>query len=274
MVIVLAAAMTVVSQAPAPARTAAAATIVVRGQDGVFAIDCDRTKRRALDPVAPAGHTTMSHLHDFFGARRILASSRPGDLAAGPHSCSLAEDHSTYWMPSLLSHGRVQEGDALQIYYYLPTGAQPIPRGLIMIAGDPMRRGQTNPQWSSWSCQQSSDYLQTNPPPCGVDGWYLVEIDFPSCWDAKHLDSADHRSHMAYPTASGCPPDHPDQLAKVVMFRNFSQYDGLLDDVRLSSGPPASLHADFVSGWNPDDFARLIAACHARDCGHLAAMPS
>lgn len=259
---------TLLVASPAGAQTATA----VREQTGVFAVDCDRTQRKPIDPIAPAGRR-ISHLHDFFGARRIFASSSRGDLARGKHSCSLAEDHSTYWMPSLFNHGKVQEGDALQIYYYLPKGAQVIPRGLVMIAGDARRRSETNPQWSSWSCQQSSDYGQTNPPPCHAEGWYTTEIDFPSCWDGRRLDSADHRSHMAYPTDAGCPADHPEQLAQVVMFRNFSQYDGLLDDIQLSSGPPAGLHADFVSGWDPVDFARLISACGARDCGHLTAIP-
>ncbi|MCX6413981.1 MAG: DUF1996 domain-containing protein [Actinobacteria bacterium] len=262
--------MTLVFASPGLAETAKQ----VREQTGVFAVDCDRTQRKPIDPIAPAGRRNFSHLHDFFGARRIFASSSPSRLAGGRHSCSLPQDHSTYWMPSLFSHGRVQEGDALQVYYYLPKGAQAIPRGLIMVAGDAARRDATNPKWSSWSCQQSSDYGQTNPPPCKADGWYLAEIDFPSCWDGQHLDSADHRSHMAYPTADGCPSGHPEQLAMVVMFRSFTQDDGPLDDIQLSSGPPASLHADFVSGWNPGDFARLIAACGARDCGHLEAMPS
>lgn len=257
-----------------PTSVQATTTQAVKGQTGAFAVDCDRTKRKPIDPVAAPGGRSISHLHDFFGARRISASSRPSDLVRGRHSCSLAEDHSTYWMPSLFNRGRVQEGDALQVYYYLPKGAQAIPFGLIMVAGDAQRRGGTNPQWSSWSCQPSSDYGETNPPLCDGDNWYLAEIDFPSCWDGEHLDSPDHRSHMAYPTVTGCPPDHPEQLAKVVMFRNFSQYDGLLDDIQLSSGPSASLHADFVSGWNPEDFARLIEACGARDCGHLDSMPS
>lgn len=39
-----------------------------------------------------------------------------------------------------------------------------------------------------------------------------VQVFFPSCWNGRDLDSADHKSHMAYPDGvdSGkCPSTHP-----------------------------------------------------------------
>ena len=142
-----------------------------------------------------------------------------------------------------------------------------------MLAGDVMRTGGTNPAWSSWSCQPSTSYRQSRPPACPRSGWITIEVNFPSCWDGVNLDSPDHRSHVAYPTRGACPSSHPVQIPALVLFRNFNQYAGRLNDLSLTSGPPASLHADFVSGWDTDVFDRLIALCGQRDCGHLTAMP-
>lgn len=54
------------------------------------------------------------------------------------------------------------------------------------------------------------DYLDAN---C-LDGVRL-ELAFPSCWDGINLDSADHKSHVAYPDLvidGSCPDDYPVRL--------------------------------------------------------------
>lgn len=42
---------------------------------------------------------------------------------------------------------------------------------------------------------------------------------FPSCWDGVNLDSADHKSHMAYPiqnyNSGDCPASHPVHLVSL-----------------------------------------------------------
>lgn len=48
----------------------------------------------------------------------------------------------------------------------------------------------------------------------GVGGELIVQADAPNCWDGIHLDSADHRSHLAYTVDSHlgytkCPDTHP-----------------------------------------------------------------
>ena len=46
------------------------------------------------------------------------------------------------------------------------------------------------------------------PPDCG--GKTLVlQIRFPDCWDGVNLDSADHKSHMAYTVGGICPSNYP-----------------------------------------------------------------
>ena len=58
----------------------------------------------------------------------------------------------------------------------------------------------------AWMCQ-GMDNLSPAPPNCG--GGTVLQIRFPDCWDGRNLDSADHKSHMAYTVGGGCPSNYP-----------------------------------------------------------------
>jgi hypothetical protein len=54
------------------------------------------------------------------------------------------------------------------------------------------------------------DYLDAN-----CKNGVRLELMFPSCWDGHNLDSANHRSHVAYPDLvinGNCPPEFPVRL--------------------------------------------------------------
>ena len=65
-----------------------------------------------------------------------------------------------------------------------------------------------------------------------------LRVEFPNCWNGRNLDSADHKSHMAYAGvngARGCPASHP--VAVPSLSLNFRwKISGSLSGVRLSSG--------------------------------------
>ena len=51
------------------------------------------------------------------------------------------------------------------------------------------------------------------------DGGLQLRVRFPCCWDGKNLDSADHKSHMAYPSMVDngvCPSTHPVRLLSLM----------------------------------------------------------
>jgi len=59
--------------------------------------------------------------------------------------------------------------------------------------------------------------------PTGICGGGIrATITFPTCWDGVNLDSADHKSHVSYPSSgtyesSGpCPASHPVHLPQVM----------------------------------------------------------
>lgn len=63
---------------------------------------------------------------------------------------------------------------------------------------------------------QILDFPQ-EPCPMGI----MTALRFPTCWDGKNLDSADHMAHMAYPesgtfeTGGPCPASHPVRMSQL-----------------------------------------------------------
>ena len=55
------------------------------------------------------------------------------------------------------------------------------------------------------------------PCPAGI----MVNARFPTCWDGKNTDSADHQSHVSYPSSGTfenggpCPATHPVKIPQV-----------------------------------------------------------
>jgi Domain of unknown function (DUF1996) len=92
-----------------------------------------------------------------------------------------------------------------------------------------------------------------------------LHVDFPDCWDGRHLDSPDHRSHMAYSRNYVCPASHP---VKVPLIRLMIRYPvTVARDVYLASGGQLSGHADFFNAWNEHALAKLVDTCfHDRPC--------
>lgn len=149
---------------------------------------------------------------------------------------------------------------------------QPIPEGLRMIAGS----AATMPGMTQdtgivrWHCQTWESDDATNPrfsatiPYCEAPDRVRMDVFFPSCWDGVNLDSADHKSHMAYPTASGtCPATHPVPVVRVSYHYAFGVLPGGL-----------SLHADWFNGWHPAVMDTILENCIQKglDChdGNLA----
>jgi hypothetical protein len=93
-----------------------------------------------------------------------------------------------------------------------------------------------------------------------------LEIVFPSCWNGKDLDSADHRSHVAYSSLvvdGTCPDGFPTRLP-TLMYETIwdtQEFVGVDGEFVLSNGDTTGFgnHADFISGW---DVGLLQAAIH------------
>jgi hypothetical protein len=117
----------------------------------------------------------------------------------------------------------------MQVYYKTgyggvnPHTVKNFPAGLRIVAGNSKSTTPESDQVVRFQCNNSDgasfNHIPTNAEGnaggCAPGTWLVMEISFPQCWDGVHLDSADHQSHMAYPTGSGCPADHPVPLAEI-----------------------------------------------------------
>jgi hypothetical protein len=77
-----------------------------------------------------------------------------------------------------------------------------------------------------------------------------------------HLDSADHKSHMAYAnaTSGACPADHPVPLPQMLYDMHWPGLGGG-SNYFLSSGGIYSMHAEFIEGWDTRLEQGLIDNC-------------
>jgi len=117
-------------------------------------------------------------------------------------------------------------------------------------------------------------------PKCKTGEILVQEVFFPQCWDGKNLDSANHMSHMAYPSGGSCPATHPVGVPEITF--NIEFLVGANDDLgrwRLSSDnydkslPGGfSSHGDWFYGWDPKVADAFTINCNRtkRNChSHL-----
>jgi len=302
---------------------------------GIFRINCDFAHASYNDPIVFPGEENAAHLHRFYGNMLTDHTSTNESLfTSGESTCQgNLLNRSSYWVPSLLAPKYDQitgereldsngdpawqmvpavvgnDDEAHEIFYYSAgvddlESIQPIPVGLRIIAGDHM--GQPGMEQDTsivrWHCQTWESDDSSNPqfsssiPECYAPDRLRMDIFFPSCWNGVDLDSADHKSHMAYPVNNGgpngtvCPDTHPIALVRPSFHYAFGVKPEVYDPQTLSSmgwklasdmytanddNPGGmSLHGDWVNAWHPEAMQALLDNCIKQelDChdGNLA----
>lgn len=229
-----------------------------------FVVKCAYSHSAPNDPIVHPDMTGMSHRHDFFGNRTTDASSTLDALVGGPTTCDERLDTAAYWAPSLLDHGEPVTPLGVVAYYRPAPGVDPttlatIPAGLMMIAGDATAQGPQAIEDAAWTCGSSSD-LQTAPPTCPADAPLRARMTFADCWDGRHLDAADHRSHVARSIDGRCPRDHPVVMPQLTLTVRYPVSGGG-HELSLASGPTYTVHADFLNAWDEHELTSRIDLC-------------
>jgi hypothetical protein len=95
-----------------------------------------------------------------------------------------------------------------------------------------------------------------------------MEIEFPSCWNGKDLDSEDHKSHILYPNfiKTGDCPNGFNVRTPVIFYEtiwqtyNFVNYTGIFV---IANGDTEGYgyHGDFYSGWNQSFLQNAVNHC-------------
>ena len=218
-----------------------------------FRVRCRFSHRHKDDPIVSPGQPGSSHDHTFFGNRSTDAFSTLASLRSGGRTtCSDRADSSAYWAPTLYVAGRAVEPLALIATHTRRTvrPVDPFPAGLKVIAGDANARTAQSRRVTSWSCAGQRVARSSTIPRCPVTrhGGLRLEVSFPDCWDGRRLDSADHKSHMAYSSRGACPRSHPVAVPALSLAVHYPVSGRR--DAELASGGQFSGHADFINAWN------------------------
>ncbi|MEW2546252.1 DUF1996 domain-containing protein [Streptomyces sp. NPDC047002] len=227
------------------------------------------------DPIVFPGQPGKSHDHTFMGNTGTDAGTTTASLDAAGTACLAPGDKSAYWMPSLYDGDQKILPIGPQTIYYKSgvtdyTSVRPFPKGLRFVVGDPMQtldefknlKG-TVEGWECGTSYKNFDFPATCPT--SQDTQLNLRLQAPSCWDGIHLDTPDHKSHMAYPVATGanqnvCPADHPVALP-MIEFKMAWPVNGDMSQVRLSSGRGYSFHYDFFDGWDDATLSAMVTHC-------------
>jgi len=108
-------------------------------------------------------------------------------------------------------------------------------------------------------------FLDANCP----DGLRL-ELQFPSCWDGIHNDTANHKDHVAYPTLcmqGDCPSGFPVRLPTLFYetIYNTQTFTGQEGTFVLANGDESGYgyHGDFQMGWPAGFLQPAVDTCTA-----------
>ncbi|WP_433790028.1 DUF1996 domain-containing protein [Actinoplanes sp. CA-252034] len=248
-----------------------------------FRADCKYSHRAPDDPIVAPGLPGASHMHSFVGNKAVDAHTTAADLMKfTATSCKPVVDHSAYWVPTLYEAASKKpvETTGFRVYYRSlrksSTGVVPIPNGLRMIAGDakkkvPTPRGAQGQFYCAFYGPGDIDgYARSengNWPICAEPASLHFMLQFPDCWDGRHLDSPNHKDHVAFGNDAGCPAAHPVRIPALTFDIAYGA-KGSKAGYHLSSDPDgrsaSSMHGDAFVMWDVDAVNQRVRNCIAQ----------
>ncbi|TFK33440.1 hypothetical protein BDQ12DRAFT_766806 [Crucibulum laeve] len=257
-------------------------------------VDFITTER--IDPIVNPG-AVSGHVHSVFGGSNFRFNTTTEKLRASLcTSIPIKEDKSIYWFPHLYfqwSNGSFSSLTGGAVIYYLfdnnPGATTAFPDDFRMLSGSPTLRTYDSTSFA----QQAVTFLcldfngvttkYNNIPDKECPSGIRAQINFPSCWDGKNLDSTDHKSHVAFksggPDSGSCTdPKFPVTLPRIFMEVYWGSQD--FDQFRSQAMTPNQpfvysygdrtgygYHADFLNGWDSGVLQRAVDGCTCNDFG-------
>lgn len=268
---------------------------------GAFRFVCAPAGLNYDDPIVYPNQPGKSHLHQYYGNTAITAASTYASIrTTGASTCNSPLNRSGYWEPAMLTGtGMVVRPDYNTLYYKAYPTTHPfctkgnklyqgecvaIPTGLRMIFGFNMLTMSGGGGY--YNCQgptatQAHYYAKSNglrsaAAVCGPGNKLGMIISAPRCWDKVHLDTPDHRSHLAYMARDpntgieACPATHPAVIPELTLGVWYSvgpegattwelSSDTMADGSKMVAG--STFHADYFEGWDERVKLMWMAGC-------------
>jgi hypothetical protein len=236
-----------------------------------FNASCKVSHRNNDDPIVVPGLAGASHNHTFMGNTSTDANSTANSLFANKKTtCTPAQDHSAYWIPTLNKNGKPVLPSGVTVYYGSrlkdPSKTVPFPFGFRMITGDAKNQKDTpDKQGNHFWCAGMGGEVGRTPdgewPVCAKTANLVRQVTFPDCWDGVHLDSPDHKSHVGPADRQGkCSGKFPVAIPSVSFVIGYPLSTDTTG-IKLASGTGFSMHADFFNAWEPKALAERVRNC-------------
>lgn len=245
------------------------------------------------DIVAPGVSNGAHHVHDYVGNRKVDFNSTNESLSAQGTSCTNGDQSAYYWPvlrdttrqgPDANALGGGAEGNKGAIlvpatvsisYQGSPTGkVVAMPRFLRIITGDAkaFTNGTKNAN-AHWSCTGFENRVQLTDkyPICPGGSKVVRSFAFQSCWDGRNVDSADHRSHVAFADANGnCAGGFKaiPQLTMRLTYKTPAAPNFAVDGFQGQQHNAITDHNDFINVMNDRLMNRAVSCINSgRRCG-------
>jgi hypothetical protein len=188
------------------------------------------------------------------------------------------------------SNGYVRNADWIAVYYKRPMAGSArctagsatlmgncigLPNQLRMIFGWDPTKPDAPLKGGSWYCTGGTKAHYSNlddvfQSGCRAGDTLVADLVAPNCWDGKHLDTPDHRSHLANASYGSwgylkCPATHPYVIprteSKVTWTVTADMYETLSDGstrsrlvlssdhMKPGAKPGETLHSDYMEQW-------------------------
>ncbi|GAA3787226.1 hypothetical protein GCM10023083_23840 [Streptomyces phyllanthi] len=265
---------------------------------GTFTTKCGVNKNKLYNSdnviVAPGVTNGAHHVHDYVGNQSNDAFATDQDFAKARTSCQNQGDKSSYYWPVLRLQDGTKEFDADKLgggaegnvgriltarsstltFVGSPRGkVVAMPKFLRIITGDAkaFTNGPANAN-ASWSCTgfENKVQLKDKYPLCPSGSDVVRTFKYQSCWDGANIDSANHRTHVAFADAGGnCPSGFKaiPQLVHRLVYdvdapsvkdggktRPFFAVDGFPEQAHK----PITDHDDFINVFNEQTMKKAV----------------
>ncbi|MDF9811500.1 DUF1996 domain-containing protein [Streptomyces sp. SPB162] len=256
---------------------------------GSFTSRCGRNEDKHLNPdnviVAPGVSNGAHHMHDYVGNKTTDAFSTNDSLAAAGTTCTNGDQSAYYWPvlrvqnagqgPDVNAPGGGQDANVgtilqpksvtIRMDGSAVSKVTAMPRFLRIITGDAkaFTNGTANAN-ASWSCTGFENrQLKDKYPICPQGSDVVRTFNFQSCWDGKNIDSANHRTHVAFADRNGACAKGFKAIPALVERITYSVPQGsriAVDSFPEQLHKPVTDHGDFVEAMS-DRLMRQAVNC-------------